>query len=78
MTVTGQGTTLIITVDCGVTVHEPLIEAGRIDLDVIVIYHHRAEMALPRAPQFGPATQDLVTISVVGTVLSWVLGLSPP
>ena len=44
-----EGTALVITVDCGVTAHEPLTEAGRAGLDVIVIDHHQAEMALPPA-----------------------------
>jgi single-stranded-DNA-specific exonuclease len=44
-----QGAQVVITVDCGVTAHEPLKEAGRVGLDMIVIDHHQAEIALPEA-----------------------------
>src|SRR6266702_985770 len=45
----GRGATLLITVDCGTTSHEPLAEARRLGLDVIVIDHHLADEALPPA-----------------------------
>jgi single-stranded-DNA-specific exonuclease len=45
----GEGASVAITVDCGVTAHEPLAEAARAGLDVIVIDHHQAEIALPEA-----------------------------
>jgi single-stranded-DNA-specific exonuclease len=44
-----DGATVVITVDCGVTAYEPLAEARRAGLDVIVIDHHQAELALPEA-----------------------------
>lgn len=44
-----KGAAVVITVDCGVTAHEPLAEARRAGLDVIVIDHHQAEIALPPA-----------------------------
>lgn len=43
------GANVVVTVDCGVTAHEPLAEAKRAGLDVIVIDHHQAEIALPPA-----------------------------
>ena len=39
----------MVTVDCGVTAFEPLAEAKRAGLDLIVIDHHQAEIALPEA-----------------------------
>jgi single-stranded-DNA-specific exonuclease len=45
----GEGASVAITVDCGVTAHEPLAEVARAGLDVIVIDHHQAEIALPEA-----------------------------
>ena len=39
----------MITVDCGITAFEPLAEARRVGLDLIVIDHHMAEIALPQA-----------------------------
>ncbi len=44
-----EGATVAITVDCGVTAFAPLEEAARAGLDVIVVDHHVAEPALPRA-----------------------------
>lgn len=44
-----QGASVVVTVDCGVTAYEPLAEARRAGLDVIVIDHHQAEVALPEA-----------------------------
>lgn len=44
-----EGAQVVVTVDCGVTAHEPLAEAQRVGLDVIVIDHHQAEIVLPLA-----------------------------
>ena len=45
----GRGATLLVTVDCGTTSHEPLAEARRLGLAAIVIDHHLADEALPDA-----------------------------
>jgi single-stranded-DNA-specific exonuclease len=44
-----RGATLLVTVDCGTTSHEPLAEARRLGLEAIVIDHHLADEALPAA-----------------------------
>ena len=44
-----RGAKLLVTVDCGTTSLEPLAEAGRLGLDVIVIDHHQADEELPPA-----------------------------
>jgi len=44
-----RGTRLLVTVDCGTTSHEPLTEASRLGLDVVVIDHHQADEQLPPA-----------------------------
>jgi single-stranded-DNA-specific exonuclease len=44
-----RGTRLLVTVDCGTTSHEPLTEAARFGLDVVVIDHHQADEQLPPA-----------------------------
>ncbi len=44
-----EGANVVVTVDCGTTAHQPLAEAARCGLDVIVIDHHAAEPLLPRA-----------------------------
>src|SRR5215470_15789209 len=42
-----EGATLIVTVDCGTTSHEPLALARRRGVDVVVIDHHQADERLP-------------------------------
>ena len=44
-----DGASVVVTVDCGITAFEPLSEARRAGLDLIVIDHHMAEIALPDA-----------------------------
>lgn len=44
-----RGATLLIAVDCGTTSLEPLAEAKKLGLDVIVIDHHQADERLPDA-----------------------------
>jgi single-stranded-DNA-specific exonuclease len=43
----GEGATLLVTVDCGTTSHEPFAEARRLGLDVVVLDHHQAPVELP-------------------------------
>src|SRR5947209_1245777 len=40
---------LLVTVDCGTTSYEPLLEARQLGLEVIVIDHHQADERLPAA-----------------------------
>lgn len=44
-----EGIRLVITVDCGITAHEPLSAAQDRGLDVVVLDHHVAEPKLPAA-----------------------------
>src|SRR5262249_56389961 len=44
-----RGASLLVTVDCGTTSHEPLAQARTLGLDVIVIDHHQADERLPTA-----------------------------
>ncbi len=44
-----EGAGVVITVDCGITAHLALAPAADAGLDVIVVDHHLAEPALPRA-----------------------------
>ena len=43
----GKGATLLVTVDCGTTSIEPLAEAKRLGMDVVVIDHHQCGDELP-------------------------------
>ncbi|MGZ5924776.1 MAG: single-stranded-DNA-specific exonuclease RecJ, partial [Rhizomicrobium sp.] len=42
-----RGATLLVTVDCGTGSFEPLAEAKKLGLDVVVIDHHQADAQLP-------------------------------
>ena len=53
-----RGAKLLITVDCGTTSHEPLTEARRLGLDVVVIDHHQADETLPDAIVVNPNRLD--------------------
>jgi single-stranded-DNA-specific exonuclease len=44
-----KGIDLVITVDCGVTSFEPLLEAKKAGLDIVVIDHHLGVTELPEA-----------------------------
>jgi len=44
-----DGAAVAVTVDCGISAHEPLAAAAEAGLDVIVADHHAAEPALPPA-----------------------------
>lgn len=44
-----RGATLLVTVDCGTTSIEPLAEANKLGLDVVVIDHHQCDEILPQA-----------------------------
>src|SRR5579863_7988439 len=44
-----EGAGIVVTVDCGATAHEALMEAADCRLDVIVVDHHVSEPLLPRA-----------------------------
>lgn len=49
-----EGTTLVITVDCGATARDALQSASDAGLDVIVLDHHAAEYAAPAFVQVNP------------------------
>jgi len=44
-----RGVKLLVTVDCGTTSSDPLAEAQKLGLDVVVIDHHQADEELPPA-----------------------------
>ncbi len=44
-----QGADLVITVDCGTVSFEPILEAKKVGLEIIVVDHHLAVEALPEA-----------------------------
>jgi single-stranded-DNA-specific exonuclease len=44
-----EGASVVVTVDCGISAHEPLAAAANAGIDVIVVDHHVAEPKLPPA-----------------------------
>ena len=55
----GEGATLLVTVDCGTTSHEPLQQAIRLGLDTVVLDHHQAPEVLPEIQALvNPNRQD--------------------
>jgi single-stranded-DNA-specific exonuclease len=75
-----RGATLLITVDCGTTSIEPLAEARRLGLDVIVIDHHQADERLPDALVVNPNRLDdlsgLGYLAAVGLVFMTVVAVN--
>jgi single-stranded-DNA-specific exonuclease len=70
----GKGATLLITVDCGTTSVEPLIEARNLGLSVVVIDHHQCGDALPEVdalvnPNRPDDLSGLGHLAAVGLVL---------
>jgi single-stranded-DNA-specific exonuclease len=76
----GRGATLLITVDCGTTSIEPLAEARRLGMDVIVIDHHQADEHLPDALVVNPNRLDdlsrLGHLAAVGLVFLSVVAVN--
>ena len=58
----GKGATLLVTVDCGTTSFEPLAEARRLGMSVVVIDHHQSWRGAARGRRAGqsePARRSL-------------------
>ena len=76
-----RGATLIVTVDCGTTSVEPLAEAQRLGVDVVVIDHHQANEELPPAHAIvNPNRQDCLSrlgqLAAVGLVFMTVVAVN--
>jgi len=76
-----RGATLIVCVDCGTTSSEPLYEAKRLGVDVVVIDHHQADEELPPAVAIvNPNRRDdlsgLGHLAAVGLVFMTVVAVN--
>ena len=76
-----RGASLVVTVDCGATSHEPFAEARRLGLDVVVFDHHQAPAVLPEtAALVDPNRQDdlsgLGSLSAAGVVFMALVALN--
>ena len=70
----GKGATLLVTVDCGTTSLEPLAEARRLGMSVVVIDHHQCGDELPEVealvnPNRPDDLSGLGHLAAVGLVL---------
>jgi single-stranded-DNA-specific exonuclease len=76
-----KGATLLVTVDCGTMSHEPLAEARKLALEVIVIDHHQADELLPPAlavvnPNRLDDLSKLGHLAAVGLVFMSIVALN--
>ncbi len=76
-----RGATLLVCVDCGTSGHEPLAEAGRLGMDVVVLDHHQAPEQLPPVEALvNPNRQDdlsgLGQLCAAGIVFLALVGLN--
>src|ERR1700727_3193784 len=70
----GKGGTLLVTVDCGTTSLEPLVEARKLGMSVVVIDHHQCGDELPDVdalvnPNRADDLSGLGNLAAVGLVL---------
>src|ERR1700742_1519239 len=70
----GKGATLLVTVDCGTTSEEPLAEARKLGMSVVVIDHHQCGDRLPEVdalvnPNRPDDLSGLGHLAAVGLVL---------
>src|SRR5436190_19292771 len=77
----GKGAQPLVTVDCGTTSIEPLVEAKALGLDVVTIDHHQAGEALPPVDALvNPNRQDdlsgLNHLAAVGLVFMTVVAVN--
>ncbi|HVG51320.1 MAG TPA: single-stranded-DNA-specific exonuclease RecJ [Xanthobacteraceae bacterium] len=77
----GRGATLLVTVDCGTGSFEPLAEAKKLGLDVVVIDHHQADLQLPDVTALvNPNRQDdlskLGHLAAVGLVFMTLVAVN--
>jgi single-stranded-DNA-specific exonuclease len=76
-----EGAAVVVTVDCGTTAHQPLADAAARGLDVVVVDHHVAEPALPRAaavvnPNRLDETSPHGNLAAVGVAFLLVVALN--
>lgn len=76
-----QGATLLLTLDCGTTAHEPLAHAAAVGLETVIIDHHTAEPRVPVAlamvnPNRLDETGHLKQLAAVGVSFMVLAGLT--
>ncbi len=70
----GDGCSLVLTVDCGITAIDEVARAAELGLDVIVTDHHRPGEKLPDCPIVAPRPSDYPFAGLCGTGVVYKLG----
>jgi len=68
-----RGTSLLITVDCGITAVEEVALARSLGMEVIVTDHHQPGEELPDCPILHPTVSGYPFESLCGTAVAWKL-----
>ncbi len=68
-----RGTSLLLTVDCGVTAVEEVRLARELGMETIVTDHHQAGAELPECPILHPEISGYPFPSLCGTAVAWKL-----
>jgi single-stranded-DNA-specific exonuclease len=68
-----RGTSLLITVDCGITCAEQVRLARELGVEVVVTDHHQPSDELPDCPILHPEISDYPFKSLCGTAVAWKL-----
>jgi single-stranded-DNA-specific exonuclease len=68
-----RGTSLLLTVDCGVTAVEEVRLARELGMETIVTDHHQAGAELPDCPILHPEISRYPFASLCGTAVAWKL-----
>jgi len=69
----GRGTSLLLTVDCGITSVEEVALARELGMDVVVTDHHQPAAELPDCPILHPQLSSYPFESLCGTAVAWKL-----
>lgn len=68
-----RGTSLLITVDCGITCAEEVALARSLGMEAVVTDHHQAGTDLPDCPILHPALDGYPFAELCGTAVAWKL-----
>ena len=68
-----RGTSLLLTVDCGITAVEEVRLARELGMETIVTDHHQAGEMLPDCPILHPEISNYPFASLCGTAVAWKL-----
>jgi single-stranded-DNA-specific exonuclease len=68
-----RGTSLLLTVDCGITCADQVALARELGVEVVVTDHHQPSDELPDCPILHPEISDYPFKSLCGTAVAWKL-----